>query len=100
MSDAYSNCGLTINNNNDSIKHCYLPPENNCGLSCLCLNARSILPKRQDLFALMCSITVDILAITETFLDSSILDAEVVMSFFVRIVLAMVGVYLLLFEIL
>ena len=47
------------------------------GLSCLCLNARSILPKRHDLFALICSISVDILAITETFLDSSISDTEV-----------------------
>ena len=47
----------------------------NC-LSCVCLNARSVLPKRFDLLAYICSHRVDIMAITETFLDSSIADAE------------------------
>jgi len=89
-------------NNNDSVKHYYLPSENNCNLSCLCLNARNILPKHHDLFALICSISVDILAVTETFLDSSILDTEVCPKGYVilvGIVLAMEGMYLLLFEI-
>ena len=46
-------------------------------LSCVCLNSRRILPKRFDLFAYICCHKVDILAITETFSDSSILDAEI-----------------------
>jgi len=46
------------------------------GLSCVCLNARSILPKCHDLFALKCSFNVDIMAITETFLDTEIMDTE------------------------
>lgn len=46
-------------------------------LTCLCINARSILPKRHDLFTLMCSFDIDILVVTETFLDPTIVDAEV-----------------------
>ena len=59
----------------DSVQ--YVSLKDHCGLSCLCLNARSILPKRHDLFALIFSFNVDIVAVIETFLDSSILDAEV-----------------------
>ena len=44
-------------------------------LSCIYLNARSILPKRFDLLAYICCHKVDILAVTETFLDSSISNA-------------------------
>jgi len=47
------------------------------GLRCACLNSRSIMPKRYDLFASLSSHEVDILAVVETFLDSTILDAEV-----------------------
>ena len=47
------------------------------GLSSLCLNARSILTKHYNLFALMCTFNVDVLTITETFLDSSISDSEI-----------------------
>ena len=51
--------------------------------SCVCLNARSILPKRFDLFAYICCHQIDILAVTETFLDSSISDAEICPSNYV-----------------
>ena len=36
-------------------------------LSCACLNARSIVPKRFDLYAFICTFHIDILCITETF---------------------------------
>ena len=35
------------------------------------MNARSVLPKRFDIFAFVCAHHIDILAITETFLDDS-----------------------------
>ena len=47
------------------------------------LNARSVLPKRFDLFAYICCHQIDILAVTETFLDLSISDAEVCPSNYV-----------------
>ena len=66
----------------------------------VCLNARSILP---DLFALMCSFSVDALAITETILDPSILDAMVCPWNYIRFLLGVYSscmeVYLLLFKI-
>ena len=40
-------------------------------LSCICFNARSILPKRFDLIAYLCANQLDVVAITESFLDSS-----------------------------
>ena len=46
-------------------------------LSCACLNARSVLPKRFDIFAFVCAHHIDILAITETFLDDSVSDGEI-----------------------
>ncbi len=46
-------------------------------LSCICLNARSVLPKREDLFAYICAHDPDIMAITETWLDSSIHDSHI-----------------------
>jgi len=46
-------------------------------ISCLYLNSRSVVSKRSDLFAYLCCHHVDVLAITETFLDGSILDAEI-----------------------
>ena len=52
-------------------------------IHCVCLNSRSILPKRNDLFAYLSSHKVDILAIVETFLDSTILDAEVCLPSYV-----------------
>ena len=41
-------------------------------LLCVCLNARSILPKRFDLIAYLSADQFEIVAITESFLDSSI----------------------------
>ena len=46
-------------------------PVTDC-LKCLCLNARSILPKRLDLAAYLVSFQYDIIAVTESFLDDSI----------------------------
>ena len=46
-------------------------------LSCACLNARSVLPKRFDIFAFICAFHIDILAVTETFLDDTISDGEI-----------------------
>ena len=46
-------------------------------LSCACLNARSVLPKRFDIFAFICTFHIDILAVTETFLDDTISDGEI-----------------------
>ena len=63
-------------NNKDCPSECSTGVSGNV-LSCVCLNARSILLKRFDLFAYICCHKVDILSITETFLDSSILDAEI-----------------------
>ena len=63
-------------NNNDCPSKCSTGNNGNV-LSCVCLHARSILPKHFDLFAYICYRKVDILAITETFLDSSVLDAEI-----------------------
>ena len=46
-------------------------------LKCICMNVRSICAKKLDLFAHMATYSYDIIAITETFLDSDIEDAEV-----------------------
>ena len=42
-----------------------------------CLNARSILPKCFDIFAFICAFHIDILAVTETFLDGTISNGEI-----------------------
>ena len=63
----------------------------------LSLNARSTLPKCHDLFAMMCML--DILAVTETFLDSSIKVSELcppITFCFIKTALIMVVVFLLL----
>ena len=45
-------------------------------LQCICLNARSLLPKRYDLLGYLSSLSVDIVAVTETFLDDSVLSSQ------------------------
>ena len=45
-------------------------------LQCVCLNARSLFPKRFDLFGYLSSMNVDIVAVTETFLDDNILSSQ------------------------
>ena len=45
--------------------------------TCLCLNSQSVVSKHSDLFTYLCCHHVDVLAITETFLDGSILDTEI-----------------------
>ena len=64
-----------------SVQH--IPSTDHHGQSCLCLNARIILSKCHDLFAYISSFSVDIVAVTETFLDSSVLDAEVCLKNYV-----------------
>ena len=49
-------------------------------LSCVCFNVRSILPKRFDLIAYLCAHQFDVVAITESFLDSSIPDVHIIPS--------------------
>lgn len=46
-------------------------------LSCICLNARSIVSKRFDFLAYICANQFDIVAVTETFLDESVHDSHV-----------------------
>ena len=46
-------------------------------LSCACLNARSVFPKRFDIFSFICAFHIDILAVTETFLGGTISDGEI-----------------------
>ena len=46
-------------------------------VSCLCFNARSVVNKRLDLLAMLSESSSDIV-ITETFLDDSIVDSEII----------------------
>ena len=46
------------------------------GLSCMCLNARSIVNKNLDLLAMLDANRMHILAVSETFLDDNILNSE------------------------
>ena len=55
----------TMNNKINSIK-------------CQSLNARSVMNKRTDMLALLRSQSLNILAVTETFLDEDILDSELI----------------------
>ena len=45
-------------------------------LQCVCFNARSLFPKRYDLLGYLSSVNVDIVAVTETFLDDTILSSQ------------------------
>ena len=47
------------------------------GISCVCLNARSVVSKRFDLSVYVSIANYDIVAITETFLDDSIHDSHI-----------------------
>ena len=47
-------------------------------ISCVCLNARSVVPKRFDLSAYVLTGDFDVVAVTETFLDDSIHDSHIV----------------------
>ena len=46
-------------------------------LLCTCFNARSIVNKQLDLYAMLTASAPDVVVITETFLDCSIVDGEV-----------------------
>ena len=46
------------------------------GLSCMCLNARSIVNKNLDLLVMLDANRMHILAVSETFLDDNILNSE------------------------
>ena len=56
------------------------PPGVQRSVSCLFFNARSIVNKRLDFLPLISTNKFDILAVCESFLDSTILDSEVVPS--------------------
>ena len=47
-------------------------------LSCVCLNARSIVSKRFDFLAYICAHRFDVVAVTETFLDDSVHDSHII----------------------
>ena len=51
-------------------------------LRCICFNARSLFPKRYDLLGYLSSVNVDIVAVTETFLDDTILKFSVLSKTF------------------
>ncbi len=54
------------------------PPSLSSHLSCSLMNARSIVNKILDLNVFLVTVKPDVVAITESFLDGSILDSEVV----------------------
>ena len=56
--------------------------ESNCinHLWCICLNARSLFPKRFSLLAFLSVVDADVIAITETFLDDTILSSQLLTS--------------------
>ena len=47
------------------------------GLKCICLNARSVVNKINDIFALLECEQPDVLAVTESYLNSEIFDSEI-----------------------
>ena len=47
------------------------------GINCVCLNARSVVPKRFELSAYILANKFDVVAITETFLDNSVHDIHI-----------------------
>ena len=76
-----------VNNPCDGVWFCYncatklsqsAKPRANTGLlSCVCLNARSVMSKRFDFLAYICARGFDFIAVTETFLDDSVHDSHV-----------------------
>ena len=60
----------------DSVSSSDSSSTNSHSLSCICLNSRSIMNKVLDFEALIATDSPDIVAVTETFLDCSILDCE------------------------
>lgn len=58
-------CSVCVSNCSNS-SECFTEEGGSC-LSCICLNAQSILPKPFDLLAYICCHKVDVLVITETF---------------------------------
>jgi len=46
---------------------CKVPPSSSQSLSCICLNARSIVTKRLDFLAYVYALQPDVVAVTETF---------------------------------
>ena len=66
----------TSSTSTDSISITATPIRNNNSFNCTVLNARSIGNKRIDLHALLISKQIDILAVTETFLNEDVLESE------------------------
>ena len=63
-------------------------PRQSSSLNCICFNARSLFPKHFTLLAYLSAVDADVVAITETFLDESILNSifySQIMLFFVKI---------------
>ena len=51
-------------------------------LQCICFNTRSLLPKHYDLLGYLSSLSVDIVVMTETFLDNFVLSSQFCPSHF------------------
>ena len=58
-------------------------PRQSSSLHCISFNARSIFPKRFTLLAYLSTIDADVVAITETFLDQSILSSQFMLKNYV-----------------
>ncbi len=71
-----SDCQNETNLLESSIEVASLTP----GLKCLLANARSLKNKLQDFHAMISTENLDIVAITETWLDTSVLDHEIIPS--------------------
>ena len=70
--------------NIDHVRHVDMERNANCnshkGVKCFLANARSLKNKFQDLHAIVFAKQFDILPVTETWFDSSVLDHEVIPS--------------------
>ena len=61
----------------DGVVHAATPGSVHQPLLCTCFNSRSIVNKQLDLYAMLTASAPDVVVITETFLDCSIMDDEV-----------------------
>ena len=76
----FANCSLSSSMSDFSVHdnvHSPSPASLHQPLLCTCFNARSIVNKQLDLHAMIATTTPDVIVITETFLDSCIMDSEI-----------------------
>ena len=79
---SHANCSLSTSVSDCSVNDCDLHTNSSTllhrPLLCTCFNARSVMNKQLDLYAMINTTSPDVIVITETFLDCSILDGEVI----------------------